>query len=264
MSEKESLNQQLYEKMSAEQDGYREWLTSQPPEEILHHAYEYATREDILMAVEYMDLPEEQAKALLGSPAPLDEIYNDFEQIEGDHMDIIRECIETRANDILEKQNGKSAFLPVYQETGAYAREHGELEAYRESAKLNRECAQAISDYIRDNYRNNSLDDSGVKDVIGKFGAERVQTVLANTIQNADWDGRYSRDNKAWANTFPKIPENAISRISNHPCLVDGFTNIVRRQLREAEKQSVMDKLKSSPKQEVKPKTKAPDKGIDI
>ena len=40
------LNTALYEKMAAEQDKYRDWLKSQPPEEILHHTYEYTVRED--------------------------------------------------------------------------------------------------------------------------------------------------------------------------------------------------------------------------
>ena len=34
------LDMALYEKMAAEQDKYRDWLKSQPPEEILHHTYE--------------------------------------------------------------------------------------------------------------------------------------------------------------------------------------------------------------------------------
>ena len=46
------LNTALYEKMAAEQDKYRDWLKSQPPEEILHHTYEYTVREDIVMAME--------------------------------------------------------------------------------------------------------------------------------------------------------------------------------------------------------------------
>ena len=43
------LNTALYEKMAAEQDKYRGWLKSQPPEEVLNHAYEYTIREDIVM-----------------------------------------------------------------------------------------------------------------------------------------------------------------------------------------------------------------------
>ena len=45
------LNTALYEKMADEQDKYRAWLKRQPPEEILHHTYEYTVREDIVMAM---------------------------------------------------------------------------------------------------------------------------------------------------------------------------------------------------------------------
>ena len=43
------LNTALYEKMAAEQDKYRDWLKSQPPAEVLNHAYEYTVREDIVI-----------------------------------------------------------------------------------------------------------------------------------------------------------------------------------------------------------------------
>ena len=49
----EELNTRLYEKMFAEQEQFRDWLLSQPPAEILNHAYEYTVREDILMSLEY-------------------------------------------------------------------------------------------------------------------------------------------------------------------------------------------------------------------
>ena len=64
----EELNTALYQKMFAEQETYREWLLSQPSEEILNHTYEYTVREDILLSMEYNDLPDAQAKALLKSP----------------------------------------------------------------------------------------------------------------------------------------------------------------------------------------------------
>ena len=34
--------EQLCEKMRQEQNKYYDWLTAQPPEEILRHAYEYS------------------------------------------------------------------------------------------------------------------------------------------------------------------------------------------------------------------------------
>ena len=48
----DELNTALYEKMFAEQETYRAWMLSQPPEEILNHAYEYTMREDIWQTVE--------------------------------------------------------------------------------------------------------------------------------------------------------------------------------------------------------------------
>ena len=35
----EELNTQLYKKLFAEQEKYREWLLAQPPSEILNHCY---------------------------------------------------------------------------------------------------------------------------------------------------------------------------------------------------------------------------------
>ena len=63
-------NTALYEKMATEQDKFRDWLKSQSPAEVLNHAYEYTVREDIVMAMEELELPEAQAAALLASPSP--------------------------------------------------------------------------------------------------------------------------------------------------------------------------------------------------
>ena len=76
------LNTALYEKMAAEQDKFRDWLKSQPPEEVLNHAYEYTIREDIVMAMEELELTDTQAQALLESPSPLADVYRYFEKLE--------------------------------------------------------------------------------------------------------------------------------------------------------------------------------------
>lgn len=79
-------NALLYDKMKAEQDKYRDWLLSQPPEEILNHTYEYTMREDIVMCMEELELSPKQAKALLRSPCPLDDVYKEFKDREVEHM----------------------------------------------------------------------------------------------------------------------------------------------------------------------------------
>ena len=76
----EELNTKVYEKAFAEQEKFKEWLLSQPPEEILHHAYEYALREDILLSLEYNDLTDSQARALLKSEDILSDAFKDFEK----------------------------------------------------------------------------------------------------------------------------------------------------------------------------------------
>ena len=59
-----------------------------------------------------------------------------------------------------EKRN-----IQVYMQSAAYAREHGELDAYRASNKANVECRYSIEAAIKDHYRDNHLDVSCAKDV---------------------------------------------------------------------------------------------------
>lgn len=108
MQNTEVLNTQLYEKMKAEQNKYRDWLLTQPPSEILNHTYEYTVREDILMCMEYAELSPKQAKALLKSPCPLDDVYKEFSDRETDHMDTIRNSIECRANQVVREDFKKA------------------------------------------------------------------------------------------------------------------------------------------------------------
>lgn len=92
------LSSKLYEKMSAEQDKFRSWLLKQPPAGILDHAVEYTVREDILMEMEALELPDNQARALLASPDAMADIYKTYSKMaDTGHMDVVRESIEDRA-----------------------------------------------------------------------------------------------------------------------------------------------------------------------
>ncbi|MEG3006729.1 MAG: DUF3849 domain-containing protein, partial [Oscillospiraceae bacterium] len=74
-----------------------------------------------------------------------------------------------------------------------------------------------------------------VKPVIAEFGYDRVNFVLANTLQQLRADGRFSRDNKEWAKGF-FIPENKASNrnyeftVTSHPAVLDGFVNQARKE----------------------------------
>ena len=98
----------LYQRMSAEQEQYRKWLLGQPPGEILNHAAEYTVREDIVIEMSELELPEAQAKALLRSKIPLADIYKEWNKTETHHMDDVRDVIETRANAVIRAEKEKS------------------------------------------------------------------------------------------------------------------------------------------------------------
>ena len=159
-------NTALYEKMAAEQDKFRDWLKSHPPEEILNHAYEYTVREDILMAMEELDLPQSRAAALLASPSPLADVYKEFADRETSYMDVVRDSIEQRAEAALDAQRE----LPLYRHDAAYAREQGNLDLYRASRRANIACKEAIEASLSEHYRDNRLDRAAVPQVIEQFG----------------------------------------------------------------------------------------------
>ena len=230
----EALQQSLYDKLSREQDKYRDWLKGQPPEEILHHSYEYTVREDILMSMEELTLSEAETRALLLSPSPMAILYDKFSDLETGYMDTIRDSIEKTAKDEAKKLRD----LPVYPYPADHARENGELDAYRASFRANVSCKDAIEAAIRDNYHDNRLDTAAVGQVAEQFGQERMLYVLAATVRHFDYDGRISRDNKRWANTIP-VYENKDGMdsdrsvqfvVCSHPGLTDLFLTGARRE----------------------------------
>lgn len=148
----ETINTQLYEKMFAEQERYRDWLLHQPPEEILNHTYEYTTREDILMTLEDNDLSFEQAWALLSSPTPLADVFKEFESRETDYMDVVRESMASRANTIIDRHQA-----PLYLHDAAYAVAHNEMEHYTASLRISAACKNMIEDAIAAAYQDNIL-----------------------------------------------------------------------------------------------------------
>lgn len=101
---KKVFNAQLFQKMSAAQDKYRDWLLEQPPMEILFHAYEYSVREDILMMMENKDLTEAQAKALLKSPSPLEDVYKAWEKQDTGYMGDLWATMENRADEVIQRE----------------------------------------------------------------------------------------------------------------------------------------------------------------
>ena len=174
--------EQLCEKMRVEQSAYCLWLTAQPPEEILHHAYEYSVREDIILATEEMNLTPARVRALLKSPSPLADVYKDFSKLETDYMSIVAQCVEDRADDLLKKEQQQNP-PKVYRQSVTYAREHGELQQYHASCHLNERCRDEIDAALAQRFDGMRLGAGAVEQVVAEYGLERTKYVLAAAIQ---------------------------------------------------------------------------------
>lgn len=119
----------------------------------------------------------------------------------------------------------------IYIHSFAHAREQGETEQYRQSAAQNRACAAAIDKAViacnYEQYRYNLSD--ALESVTTDFGIDRVAFVVAGLIHSHDYDGRYSRVNKEWAQDFPGTVEEAEQVVINsHPTVMDSFADKVR------------------------------------
>ena len=103
----EELRTKLYEKMLAEQIWYRNWLLGQPAITILANATQYAVREDIVMEMSALELPEAQARALLKSKTPLADVYKEWQKTETHHMEDLRDVIEASAAAVIQAEKEK-------------------------------------------------------------------------------------------------------------------------------------------------------------
>ena len=154
--------------------------------------------------------------------------------------------------------------IPVYRQTGMYAREHGELNQFRQSNVANIACRAAIEKAIAENFDGMRLKADAAAQVLSEFGAERVQFVLANTVQQKSWDGRFSRENKAWAAAFSIEPDVVMGMdrrlqfiVNSHPAVLDGFITMTRKAALESERPSVLESLKKkNPQQAARPSSR--------
>ena len=144
--------------------------------------------------------------------------------------------------------------IPVYRQTGMYARENGELEQFRQSNVANIACRAAIEKAIAEYFDGMRLRDDAAEPVLSEFGSERVMFVLANTVQHKDWDGRFSRENKAWAATFSIEPDVIMGMdrrlqfiVNSHPAVLDGFIRMAREAAQNQQCRSVRDQLAHKP-----------------
>ena len=220
--------ERLTEKMTAEFDGYRSWLLKQPPEEILNHAYEYTTKENLLNVLGDTDLKPQQIETLLRSPCPLEDVFKDCVHIDqSDYNYTLKVLIDQRADMEMEKQRA----IPIYNGTAREAKERGELDKFKASAEADENCKTAIENAIARNYDGSRLNTSAaIREVREQFGDKRLTRVTASLIVNRPHDERISPENMKWAE------KNATTKKAFTDRTHSGLLDIFATRLRESER----------------------------
>ena len=154
--------------------------------------------------------------------------------------------------------------LPIYRFSVDHAMQADEIQAFHESRRLNIECGNAIDNAITaSNYEMYRYDlKTAAREVVDEFGADRVAWVLASNVSDADYDGRLSNKNKAWAKEFDTPKPDVY--LQTHKSILDGFVD--RFRAIEKEKPSLMTALDAGEKKskaefdgKAKPGLDAPD-----
>ena len=224
--------EQLEAKMTEEFNAYRAWLLTQPPEEILKHAYEYSVKQDIILNVADADLSPAQLETMLRSPCPLEDVFKDCAYIDqSDYSYTLKVLIEQRADDAMEQQRA----IPVYDGTAREAKEQGELDKFKASAEADENCKAAVENAIARNYDGSRLNTSAaIREVREQFGDKRLTRVTASLIINRPHDGRISPENMAWAEKNAATKKVCTNR--THSGLLDIFAARLRESERKRER----------------------------
>ena len=120
----------------------------------------------------------------------------------------------------------------LYTRSAEEARKRDELSLWRASHRENIACKEAIEEAVRHHFDGSRLANDCLNEVLRKFGCKRTAWVLANTLQQLEWDGRFSPRNKAWAKEFllPSDKRHNLEFVVNsHPVVLDGVVDFYRK-----------------------------------
>ena len=87
----------------------------------------------------------------------------------------------------------------LYCGTFQQARRDGSTELWLESRQENIRCKKAVEQAIGEDFDGMYLKADCAQKVIEDYGFKRLAWVLANTVQQKSWDGRFSTANREWA-----------------------------------------------------------------
>ena len=235
---------EVIKSVNTEFEVYKADMLSKSAEAIFEDSYKINTMselKDILEIVtEHGYLQSEYYRALYEDRGSiLTMLFNDYIKDEYTRLDTSGEAAEF-VRDYCERHHKSALYAdaPLYLKTARYAREHGESEQYHRSHELNNACREEMDKAISENFDGMHLKEGFERELMERYGRERVEYILATTVKENAWDGRYSRENRGWAESIP-VSESESERIAcclhSHPAVIDGLIRRIRRN--EHEKQ---------------------------
>ena len=120
---------------------------------------------------------------------------------------------------------------PLYKYSVETARHNGELDDWRESRNENIRCRDFLDEQVREKFDGFHLPDECAENAIKEFGYDRTMWVIANTIMMRKGDGRFSEQNRKWAQSLNVAQDrhNYEFALESHSCTVDGLASDVRK-----------------------------------
>ena len=268
--ERESTMQYAHRLIEAAETASHENFTESQRNLIVNFAYKMDDRDEVLGLVNRMLTANRGDRTIT-----LDDIFerfninrpNDFHghSLSVSDVIVINRTAETKAYyvdsfgfeelpDFVQQRmeilgnNHTRAYPPVYKGTLAQAVEERDVDAYLDSRKLNIDCKKAIEEAIALKFDGLHLEEDAATQVLEQFGEERMTFVMANTLRELSYDGRFSRQNKDWAEHI-EIPENINQGknlnqdyvIESHPAVLDGFIDMARAEIRMQKIEQALD-----------------------
>ena len=136
-----------------------------------------------------------------------------------------------------------------------------------EATMISRNCGLDIEKGISTHFDGMHLNTDFIANLYALYGEERMNYVLANTVQMSDGDGRYSPGNKAWAkeiNINNAEDDRRTFYVNSHPALLDGFITAYRRYVKEFKEQLDKEENKEQMSENTRDYTKITARGDKV
>lgn len=136
-----------------------------------------------------------------------------------------------------------------------------------EATMISRNCGSDIEKGISTHFDGMHLNTDFIANLYALYGEERMNYVLANTVQMSDGDGRYSPGNKAWAeeiNINNAEDDRRTFYVNSHPAVLDGFITAYRKHVKEFKEQLDKEENKEQMSENTRDYTKITARGDKV